>query len=50
MGWELDEVERPLVEQLVSVGWQFVEGDLDHPARTGRTAFCEVLQVTNNWP
>jgi len=44
MGWELDEVERPFVEQLVSMGWRYVEGDLDHPTLTGRTAFNEVLQ------
>ncbi|MBT9491997.1 MAG: type I restriction endonuclease subunit R, partial [Paucibacter sp.] len=44
MGWELDEVERPLVEQLVGMGWRHVVGDLDHPARTGRSAFSEVIQ------
>ncbi|WP_290871954.1 type I restriction endonuclease subunit R [Aquabacterium sp.] len=44
MGWELDEVERPLVEQLVSQGWQHIAGTLDAPARTERTAFSEVVQ------
>ncbi len=44
MGWELDEVERPLIEQLLSMGWCYVEGDLDLPARTGRTSFTEVIQ------
>jgi len=43
MGWELETVEKPLVEQLVSMGWQHVEGDLDTPARTGRTSFTEVI-------
>ncbi|TBO34053.1 type I restriction endonuclease subunit R [Aquabacterium lacunae] len=44
MGWELDEVERPLVEQLVKQGWQHVAGTLDDPARTERAAFSEVVQ------
>ncbi len=45
MGWELDEVERPLVEQLVSQGWRHVAGTLDDPARTERTAFSDVVQA-----
>ncbi|MDI1258129.1 type I restriction endonuclease subunit R [Aquabacterium sp.] len=44
MGWELDEVERPLVEQLVSQGWRHVAGTLDDPARTERATFSEVVQ------
>ncbi|MCE2918068.1 MAG: type I restriction endonuclease subunit R [Rubrivivax sp.] len=44
MGWELDEVERPFVEQLAGMGWGYIEGDLDHPAATGRTSFTEVIQ------
>lgn len=44
MGWELDAVERPFVEQLVSMGWRHVEGDLDTPAATSRTSFTEVVQ------
>jgi type I restriction enzyme R subunit len=44
VGWELDEVERPFVEQLVAMGWHYVEGNLDHPERTGRTSFAEVMQ------
>ncbi len=44
MGWELDEVERPLVEQLVGMGWRHVEGSLDDPSRTDRTAFSDVIQ------
>ena len=44
MGWELDEVERPLIEQLLSMGWRYVEGDLDVPALTSRTSFTEVIQ------
>jgi len=44
MGWELDEVERPLVEQLVKQGWQHVAGTLDDPARTERATFSEVVQ------
>ena len=26
MGWELDEVERPFVEQLAGMGWRYVAG------------------------
>ena len=44
MGWELDEVERPFVEQLVAMGWRYVEGDLDKPARTSRGNFTDVIQ------
>jgi type I restriction enzyme R subunit len=44
MGWELETVEKPFVEQLVQMGWRYVEGDLDAPARTGRTSFTEVFQ------
>jgi type I restriction enzyme, R subunit len=44
MGWELEEVERPMVEQLLGLGWHYLEGDLDDPARSGRSAFSEVVQ------
>ena len=44
MGWELNTVEKPLIEQLLTMGWHHVEGDLDNPARTGRTSFTEVIQ------
>jgi hypothetical protein len=44
MGWKLDEVERPFVEQLVAIGWCYVEVDLDEPVRTGRASFTEVMQ------
>jgi len=44
MGLEWDAVERPFVEQLVGLGWRYVEGDLDAPARTGRDSFKDVLQ------
>jgi type I restriction enzyme R subunit len=46
MGWELETVEKPFVEQLQSMGWRHLEGDLDAPARTGRTSFTEVIQET----
>ena len=45
MGWELDEVERPLAEQLLGLGWRFLQGDLDKPAATGRASFAEVIQT-----
>ncbi len=44
MGLEWDAVERPFVEQLVGLGWRFVEGDIDEPPRTGRDSFKDVLQ------
>lgn len=44
MGWELDDVEQPFVEQLQALGWQYLEGSLDAQAATGRTSFSEVIQ------
>ena len=44
MGWEIDAVEKPFVEQLVGMGWHYVEGDLDAPASTGRGSFADVIQ------
>ena len=44
MGWELDIVEKTFVEQLVGLGWRYVEGDADAPAATGRSSFIEVVQ------
>lgn len=44
MGWELETVEKPFVEQLLTMGWRYVEGDLDAPAATSRTSFTEVIQ------
>ncbi|MBX3635363.1 MAG: type I restriction endonuclease subunit R [Rubrivivax sp.] len=44
MGWELETVERPFVEQLTALGWRHVEGDLDDPARTDRVDFTQVVQ------
>jgi type I restriction enzyme, R subunit len=40
--WTL--VERPLIEQLLSMGWRYVEGDIDVPALTSRSSFTEVIQ------
>ncbi|WP_024303213.1 type I restriction endonuclease subunit R [Pseudogulbenkiania sp. MAI-1] len=44
MGWELEDVEKPFVAQLQTLGWDHVEGSLDDPAVTGRTSFAEVIQ------
>lgn len=44
MGWELEAVEKPFVEQLTRMGWQYVAGDIDDPAVTGRASFKDVLQ------
>ncbi len=44
MGWELDDVEKPFVEQLQALGWQYLEGNLDAQAATGRNSFAEVIQ------
>lgn len=35
MGWELETVEMPFVEQFLMMGWRYVEGNIDDPARTG---------------
>lgn len=44
MGWELETVEKPFVEQLLTMGWRYIEGNLDDPAATSRTTFTEVIQ------
>jgi len=44
MDWELDNVERPFVEQLIAMGWRHIAGDLDLSAKTGRASFVEVVQ------
>ncbi|MBK6471217.1 MAG: type I restriction endonuclease subunit R [Betaproteobacteria bacterium] len=44
MGWELEAVEKPFVEQLLAMGWRYLEGDLDSPAATSRISFTEVIQ------
>jgi type I restriction enzyme R subunit len=44
MGWELEDVEKPFVEQLTLLGWTHVEGDIDNPVATGRSDFRQVLQ------
>ncbi|MCA3106719.1 MAG: type I restriction endonuclease subunit R [Rhodocyclaceae bacterium] len=44
MNWELETVEKPFVEQLLAMGWRYVEGDLDASAATSRTSFTEVIQ------
>lgn len=44
MDWELEDVEKPFVAQLQSLGWTHIAGRLDDPAITGRAAFAEVIQ------
>lgn len=44
MGWELQDVEKPFVAQLVELGWTHVEGSLDDPDVTGRTSFGDTIQ------
>ena len=44
MGWELEDVEKPFVAQLVGLGWTHLEGSLDDPAASGRGSFAEVIQ------
>jgi type I restriction enzyme R subunit len=44
MGWELETVEKPFVEQLLTMGWRYIEGDLDAPAATSRATFTDVIQ------
>jgi len=42
-GPEYEEVERPFVDQLVSMGWKFTTGNPDDPTATGRESFRDVL-------
>ena len=44
MKWELKDVEKPFVEQLVGLGWTHIEGSIDDPSITGRVNFIEVIQ------
>jgi type I restriction enzyme R subunit len=44
MGRELEDVEKPFVAQLQTMGWSHIAGSLDHSAATGRTTFAEVIQ------
>jgi len=41
---EYTEVEQPLIQQLQSMDWEYVEGNLDNPAVTGRESFAQVFQ------
>jgi type I restriction enzyme, R subunit len=41
--WEYDLVEQPFCEQLMAMGWQWLEGDTDVPELTERGSLCEVL-------
>lgn len=44
MGWELEDVEKPFIAQLRSLGWTHIQGNLDDAAVTGRSNFTEVIQ------
>lgn len=36
-------VERPLLQHLVAMGWEYLQGDLDYPQKTFRENFRDVL-------
>jgi type I restriction enzyme, R subunit len=36
-------VEIPFIEQLIGLGWEYIEGDIDVPYLTERESFREVL-------
>lgn len=40
---EFTQVERPLLKQLVAMEWDFVQGDVEYPAKTFRTSFRETV-------
>src|SRR5436305_15042050 len=40
---EFTEVERKLLLQLVAMGWDFIQGDLDYPGKTERASFSETV-------
>ena len=42
-GPEWSQVEEPFLDQLASMGWKVIIGNLDHPSVTGRESFREVL-------
>ena len=44
MGWELEDVEKPFIAQLRSLGWTHIRGSLEDAAITGRSNFTEVIQ------
>ncbi len=41
--WEYNLVERPFCEQLQTMGWSWIEGDVDVPELTERGSFREVI-------
>jgi len=41
--WEYDLVERPFCKQLQTMGWSWIEGDVDVPELTERGSFREVM-------
>ncbi|MDY0041602.1 MAG: type I restriction endonuclease [Desulforhabdus sp.] len=41
--WEYNLVERPFCEQLKTMGWSWIEGDVDVPELTERANFNEVI-------
>ena len=43
--WEYDLVEKPFCEQLRTMGWSWIEGDVDVPELTERESFREVFLV-----
>lgn len=45
MGPEYAFSEKPLIDQLIAMGWQFIPGHLDNPTATGRNSFAEVIQT-----
>ena len=36
-------VERPLLQQLAAMGWEYLQGDIDYPQKTKRENFRDVL-------
>lgn len=42
-GPEYDRVEKPFLDQLVSMGWKHTTGNVDNPTISGRDTFREVL-------
>lgn len=40
---EYDHVELPFFSQLISMGWQHIPGNIDHPSVTGRASFRDVF-------
>jgi type I restriction enzyme R subunit len=44
-------VEKPTIDQLISIGWQYIEGSWDHPLGTGNRVYRpDIVLLVNGIP